>query len=137
MTGGALFTCKEEFLIEVFNPIYLFIANNQNFSNVLLENVNNVIPNPELTTPSKEATKITAHPTHSKPPINDSSADISERLTNQLQQQVLILQTELRNKDFITSKAYQYKCRGRAILFTLSKTKFEKHFSASKETVNN
>ena len=101
-----LFLRQRRILDEVFNPIYLFIANNQNFSNVLLENVNNVIPNPELTTPSKEATKTTAHPTHSKPPINDSSADISERLTNQLQQQVLILQTELRNKDFLTSKAY-------------------------------
>ena len=96
--GGVLFTCEEELLIEVFNSIVhcLFIAKNQNFSNLLLEIVIDVILNSNLTTPSKEATETTAHSTHSKCHITDSPVDISGKLTNQLQQQILIFQNRIK-----------------------------------------
>lgn len=50
--------------------------------------------------PQKKQQKQTlAEKTLSKSLINDSPIDISERFTNHLQQQVLFLQTELKNKD--------------------------------------
>ena len=55
--------------------------------------------NPELITLSKEAAETTTPPTHPKSPVNDLPVDIPERFTNHLPQQVLLLQTELKNKD--------------------------------------
>ena len=76
------------------------MANNQNFSNILLENIDNEIPvTLELITPSKEPAQTTARPTRSKSPINDSTVYLSESFKNHLQQQVLLLQTELKNID--------------------------------------
>ena len=76
------------------------MANNRNFSNILLENIGNqILITFDFTgTTSKEAAETTALPVCSKSPINDSPANISERFTYHLQQQVLFLQTELKNK---------------------------------------
>ena len=90
---GILITYKEELSIQVFS------SNNQTFSIILLENIDNEISITyneipitfELITPSKKATETTARRTSSKSSVNDSPADILERFTNHLQQQILFL----------------------------------------------
>ena len=67
------------------------MANNQNFSSLLLDNIVNRIPiTSELMTPSKDGTDTTGRPTLSKS-INHSQAVIAERYVYHLEQQVLIL----------------------------------------------
>ena len=53
---------------------------------------------------SRQAAETTPRPARSKSPINDSQADISERFANHIQQQILLLQAELKNKDILYQK---------------------------------
>ena len=70
------------------------MANKKNFSNILLENIDNEIPITfEMNTPSKEAAETTVRRTRSKSSMHDLPVDILERFTIHLQQQVLFLQT--------------------------------------------
>lgn len=63
------------------------MANYQNFSNLLLDNIDNgMLITSELMTPSKDATDTTGRPTQ-----NLSQADIAERYVYHLEQLVLIL----------------------------------------------
>ena len=95
------------------------MAKNKNFSNALLENIDREIPiTSDLITLSKETAEIIVRRTSSKSPIKDSSVDISKRFTNCLQQQVLFLQTELKNKDgYIKSLPLQLSKQSDIIYF--------------------
>ena len=85
-----------------------------------------------MITPLKEAAETTARPVRSKSPINDSPVDILlltlfqfdilERLTNHLQQQILLLQTEPKNKgNYIKILLLQLSKQRYHLLFPKSK----------------
>ena len=78
---------------------YFVMTNNQNFSNLLIKDIEKEISITfEMITLSIETVKTTVRPSSTTTPINDSPVDISERFTNHLQQQVLFFEEELRNK---------------------------------------
>ena len=66
------------------------MANNQNFSNLLLENIDNeILIAFEVITSSKDVTETTGRPALSESSMNHSLINLTERYTYHLEEQVL------------------------------------------------
>ena len=133
------------------------MANNQNFSNLLLENIDNEIPITfELITPSKDATATTSLPTLSKSSMNHSPSknanklDSSNRVTMLLEDSIVFLKEETNQKDRVidsllnrlskenelTPQNKTFNAKEKTISIQTEVTAYLKSIESSKQTKN-